>query len=94
VTYQSTAPKPVALVADTMVVFVVYRHDRYSDPGISVHRTRDGADEVIEEFKERYADNGYAWTEENYGRPKWVRYVASGGGEGPNARIEEIKVTR
>lgn len=76
-----------------MRVFVVYCHDRHVDPGISVHQTRAGADRHIEEFMASYSDDGYTWTEENFGRASgWVRYVDSRIGDGPNARIQEVEL--
>lgn len=74
-----------------MKVFVSICRDRHCDDGITVHETREGADRQIEEFKAIYVDSDYSWTEENYGRSSgWVRYVSSGGGDGPNARIQEM----
>lgn len=34
-----------------MKIFIVICHDRHTDLMISAHRTRDGADSRIEEFK-------------------------------------------
>lgn len=71
-----------------MKIFIVVCNDRHTDPAMSAHRTRDGADRRIEDFKADYG-NEYSWTEEDYGRGcGWLRYVNSDSDEGPNARIE------
>lgn len=75
-----------------MKVFVVYWHDRHCDAAITVHATRQSADDGIETHKSLYDKDRYRWTEHNYGREQgWVRYV-SGGEEGPNGRILEREV--
>lgn len=78
-----------------MKLYIVFCHDRHVDPDITVYETREGADAAIENFKKSYAGQELEWTEENYGRDSgWVRYVASGGGDGPNARIQETELKR
>jgi hypothetical protein len=75
-----------------MKLYIVYLYDRHSDPQISVHATRDGADAAIEEFKNSYTEAGLEWVEQNYGRTAgWVRYVDCGD-DGPNARIQEAEL--
>lgn len=72
-------------------VFLVVLYDRHSDTGISVHLTREGADDAIAEFQALYADRNYTWHERNYGAPQWVRYVDAGD-DGPRAYIELSEV--
>lgn len=73
-----------------MKVFVVICRDRHCDDGITVHKTREGADDQIEEFKASYPDTHYTWTERDYGRLiGWVRYVDSHD-DGPKAWIQEV----
>lgn len=76
-----------------MIVFIVYWHDRHTDPSLSVHATREGANAKLESHKSEYIEDGYTWTEQSYGRDiGWVRFVESGGGDGPNGRIIECEV--
>lgn len=68
-------------------LYIVVREDRHCDDGITVHATRELADAAIEAFKAVYPDD-HKWTEQNYGAPKWVRYVETSFDDGPRARIE------
>lgn len=73
-------------------LFIVVCQDRHMDLGLSIHLTRAGADATIAKFQSSYEGDGYTWAEENWGAPKWVRYVSSGGGDGPRAYIEVVEV--
>lgn len=78
-----------------MMVYIVCCYDRHVGTVAAVHRTRQGADGAIEEFKKTYNASAWTWTEEDYGRAQgWVRYVSSGGGDGPNAYIQETELKR
>lgn len=69
-------------------IFIVVMRDRHTDLGLSVHRTREGADATIEEFKAIYDDlKPSDWKEETWGQPRWCRYVRAHD-EGPSAYIE------
>lgn len=76
-----------------MKVFVVYWHDRYCDAAITVHVTRQSADNAIETHKSLYPDTMYRWTEKRPpGIPaSWARYVKSHD-DGPYGRILECEV--
>lgn len=76
-------------------VYVVVAEDRHCDPTISVHLTREGADERVEKHKaqdaKRYED--IEWSEEPRGQvigaaSSWVFYLRSFD-DGPNIRIEQ-----
>jgi hypothetical protein len=75
----------------TKELFVVICEDRRVDDSISVHETREGADDAIAAFCEAYGDT-YKWNEQNYGRDRgWVRYVDTND-DGPSARIEKTEL--
>lgn len=57
-----------------------------------MHITRGGADAAITEFQSTYEGDDYTRVEENWGAPKWVRYVSTKEGEGPSVYIEISKV--
>ena len=68
-------------------IFILVCHDRRVDLGLSVHLTREGADSALERFKGYYDDiDPSAWREENWGAPRWCRYVHAHA-EGPTAYI-------
>lgn len=70
-------------------LYIVICHDRHVNDQVTVHTTRQGADDQLAKFQAEYGED-YAWTERTYGRSQgWVRYVDTGGGDGPSARIEE-----
>lgn len=72
------------------ILYVVVCRDRHRDDAITVHRTREGADRQIEEFKVGYED--LEWSEQNYGRDiGWVRYVDSDE-DGPSAIIQKVEL--
>jgi hypothetical protein len=73
-------------------LFIVVMRDRHSGVSLSVHRTREGADLAIEEFKSIYDNlNASDWKERSYGQPVWCRYVDSHD-DGPSAYIEIARV--
>ena len=79
-------------MSEARTVYVVVCCDRHTDNAITVHATRQGADEMIAEFQAEYDAEIYKWTEQNYGRDQgWVRYVDTFD-DGPSARIEETEL--
>lgn len=76
-----------------MTVFVVYWHDRHCDAAITVHATRESADNAIETHKSLYPDTMYSWSERRSPSmpASWVRYVSSHD-DGPKGRIIESEV--
>ena len=76
-------------------MFVVILHDRHTDDGISLHKTREGADARLEEFKASYVgryDWEYVWKNE-VTSADWVAFWTTDD-DGPDARIEEHEVER
>jgi len=75
-----------------MKVFIVVCHDRHSGDAITVHATRAGADDRLEEFRSFFSAIDHQWTERNYGRSQgWVRYVETHD-DGPRVRIQEVEL--
>ena len=73
-------------------VFLVICVDRHTDDVITVHRTREGADAEIEEFKASYDVSPDEWTERVPSRRgSRIRYV-SAGDDGPSATIRTCEV--
>ena len=77
-------------------VFVAVCEDRHVDDVITVHATRELADEDVERFMDLYAADDAcpeaAWHEQLCRAP-WVRSVATGMDDGPKARIEETELS-
>lgn len=71
-----------------MIVFLVIWHDRHADDVITVHATRESADERIADVKRRY--DGETWVDEMtpaMERACWLAY-SSCSGDNPTLRIE------
>lgn len=71
-------------------LYLVVTHDRRSDDQYDLHLTLADANAAVEEFKALYDGEEMRWLERTYGRPKWVRYVDSLGGDGPTVLIQVI----
>ena len=74
-------------------IFLVICKDRHGDLMVSVHATRQSADDAITALMASYADYKidppYQWTERAYGRARgWLRYVDTNRADGPRAYIE------
>lgn len=71
------------------IIYVLVCVDRHVDDEITLHRTQEGADLQIENFKARYRDRVEGWRERDYGRTAgWTRYVESDHDDGPRCRVE------
>jgi hypothetical protein len=66
-------------------IFIVVCEDRHTDPKISVHRTRAGADRHVAAFMAEYRDDGYQWEEEPV--DGWLTNIVTDD-DGPRVRIE------
>lgn len=73
-------------------LFLVIRYDRHTDDEITAHATREGADAAVDEFKSRYAECGYTWSE----RPvrKWLRLAETDSDDGPRVHVEASELSR
>ncbi len=67
-------------------VFVVVLEDPRTDPMISVHLTREGADARVEEHKASYI--GDDWHAETVDDVDWVRYERVDSEDGPCVRVQ------
>jgi hypothetical protein len=68
-------------------VFIVVLEDRHTDPVISVHRTKAGAENRVKEHKKAYRRR-YKWGEEAIDDASWIHYERTDVDDGPTVRIQ------
>jgi hypothetical protein len=74
-----------------MSIYITVCEDRHTDDDIQVFQSLEAANARLQKFMNDYDQDYYQWVEEDWGRPKWVRYVHAHV-DGPKARIEKAEL--